>query len=252
METFLKNLRKNKVTLDIKTNNFQEKYVYDETPDKFKKIEDISMLYKQCLNNGPRRAPEAKRPHKVDEQAISDPFLYGILFYQDETISLLNTAHKNVKIDRYLSTLKKEMEMHIRAFGFTRRRLTEDMIWTQKPLFYEYMSKLANISLIVDNNIYEVDNVADCLVFDSSYDIIDKSTLKAYKLKLYKEKALAYTKENLIEKTVSELKKIADDIGFETSKIVDHKKKPLLKKELQEGIKDKIAIILSPIRENGN
>jgi hypothetical protein len=138
------------------------------------------------------------------------------------------------------------MDMNIKLFKLKVKK--EDLL-SNKELFYEYISKLRNKNIII-KGIYEKYNndIDECIIFDNSFEIINKCNLTVYKNKLFKEMAIEYNKENLTSKLVSELKEIAKKLNISQSKEVDGKKKPLLKGELVE----QISIILSSIRENGN
>lgn len=248
MDLFISTVGPNKVNLSIIPNEYEEKYNYEDPENKFDKIENISMLFKQ-LKSDPLgfkvpqvpKVPEFSRTlavPQVDKIVLKDPVLYAILFNEDPTISLLTNNMKNNLIDKTIDKIKLNMDLLLRPFGFTKRRLKQKDILDNRELFYEYLTKLYKISVIIDHKIYGDEENA----IDIDNDNI-KLNSKDYKLQLFKEKAIQYNKENLILKLVKDLRSIADDLG------IDNKKK---KSELLEAINERILIILSSIRENGN
>jgi hypothetical protein len=215
IQLLIDKLGKNKVTTHIKNNEkYEEKYYYEKIEDKFMLIEDLGKLYKELKT--------------YKNENLKDPFIYAILFDNDPTISLLSVSKKNSEIEKYLSSLPK---------------------YEKKELLYEYMSKLQNKYIIIDGKIYGKPNSEKCMILISKEGAYDISylTIKEYKSLIYKEIALRYDKENLKTKLVSDLKEIAKSLNIATFKVIDDKKKQLLKAELLEAIKDKIAIILSPV-----
>lgn len=217
IQLLIDKLGQNKVTTHIKNNEkYEEKYCYEKIDDKFQLIEDLGKLYKEL------------KTYKNINETLKDPFIYAILFDNDPTISLLSMSKKNSEIEKYLSSLPK---------------------YEKKELLYEYMSKLQNKYIIIDGKIYGKPNSENCMILiskEGAYDI-SFSNIKEYKSLIYKEMALQYDKENLKSKLVSDLKEIAKSLNIATFKVIDDKKKQLLKAELLEAIKDKIAIILSPV-----
>lgn len=236
MEHLVSSIGENKVTLKILSNEFEERYEYDVRENMFDKIEDMCALFKQIKN------------HRPAETKTDDPFLYAVLFYKDPTISLYRCAQKNEQIKSYLDLVTKEIPLNIKELGFTKRRITKEMILEEKPHFYEYVCRLVGVSAVVDGRIYGAEE--HCLLVSESGD--PQSTQRSAWLdKSYKEKAERYSKENLNTCLVSELKKIADELGVSTS-TTEGKKRPLLKAELLSALNDKISIILSKDRENGD
>jgi hypothetical protein len=229
MDIFISKLGINKVNLDINTNEYEEKYEYNNIPSKFDEIEAIGSLYKELI-----------------KERIKDEFIYFVISYIDPLISLYKINKKNEEIDKYLNNLYKDIDLNLKKYGFTKRRIKKEDIIENKSLLYEYIARTLNISLVIEDKIYGCDD--NCIILNNKFAIISNTNINDYKLNSYKEKILLYSKTDLKNLNVNELKDIAISIGIDYYKTVDNKKKPLLKSELKE----KLSIILSSIRENGN
>ena len=239
MDHFKANIGINKVMLNIETNEYEEKYKYDIIKDEFEEIEDIGSIF-----NGLRKHKSHHSHHsennkfkrlttpvynEVDiiEEDLKDKVIYGVLFYMDPTISLLKNNQKNQKVEEYVHKVNKEIELHLKEYGFTRRRITKEKIIESRELYYEYLSNLLNISLVIDNKIYG--KAETCLIIENN-EVAKTSDWKSAKMK---ERALIYWNQDLNLKLVGELKIIAAEFEIAITK--------MLKAEILQAIMEKLA-----------
>jgi hypothetical protein len=272
MEYLLSNLGTNKVTLDIRTNKFEESYEYlNETYENFDKIENILNMYKDMVKApppAPPRSPPTPPIHDLvaDEpeppptpsgargQTISDRFIYCVLLSLDESISLI--PDKNVFINKLKSELRSKMgdfDKKFKKYGLVKKDIIqgfESENSKDRGSLYHYVALVMNKSIVVedadDMKLYEVVTTenSDSLIINvenltcEEVNKVDcKAKLYAYKINYYK---LNNTLDKLESFLVKDLKTIAEDIGLEIIKIENGKKKFFIKAELKDVIKSKL------------
>lgn len=240
MEFIRQNLQANKVTLDIKTNEFEEKYEYVSPPSKFDQIENILDLFKSLS----RQKPTAS------SKDVKDPILYSILIHLDPTLELVSDKHMFInkfknelkdKVDNYVEKLKK--------FGVAKESAVaaiDDATENRNALLY-YLSILMdkNMAVKTDNDvtIYEIGKLT-CLVINPITHTTQSMDLLDCRASKYNARKTYHMNENTLGKLndmlVKDLKELADELGICTYKTEDGKRKNLLKAELKDVIKVKL------------
>jgi hypothetical protein len=266
-----------KVTLDVKTNKYEEVYDYpEETYEFFNHIENIIDMYNDCISNKKDIQHQTTfKPnilqHKRDQAVAAvarpvavvasplenapplDSFIYCVLLSLDNTLSLL--PDKNVfinkfksdlieKINNYATFLKKLSIEKADIVNAIKSRVHED-----RGALYKYMSVILNKTIIIQREqgvyVYESNkrkNLDGLWIYETQLNYEELSYL-AYKEKYYNSRKIYYlantisSAEKLNTLLVKELKDIADDLGLETTIIENGKKKNLLKDNLKEIIK---------------
>lgn len=241
MEFIRQNLQANKVTLDIKTNDFEEKYEYNAPANRFDQIENLLELFKLVSR---------QKPAAVHSKTIKDPIIYSILIHLDPTLDLV--SDKQLFIAKFKSELKDKINNYVeklKKFGATKEAtLTaiDDVNDNRAHLMY-YLSILLdkNIAIKTDNNIhiYEIGKL-ECLVIQpQNYTSQTIDLIKCRELK-YDARKTYHTNENTLGKLndmlVKDLKSLAEELGICTTKTEDGKRKNLLKAELKDVIKVKL------------
>jgi len=264
-----------KVTLDIKTNKYEEIYEYpEETYEFFDHIENIIDMYNEFMSNKkekpyqttfktadksapnynkyvPAAVPAVPAASAVEVQL--DPFIYCVLLSLDNTLSLL--PDKNVfinkfksdlieKINNYETLLKKLSIEKVDIINAIKSKILED-----RCALYKYMSVILNKTIIIqrDHSVYVYEsnkrkNLDGLWIYENELNYEELSYI-AYKEKYYNNRKIYYlantisSAEKLNTLLVKELKDIAEDLGLETTIIENGKKKNLLKDNLKEIIK---------------
>jgi len=265
-----------KVTLDVKTNKYEEVYEYpEETYEFFNHIENIIDMYNDCISNKKdiqhqtTFKPNILQHKRAVERAVErvvvpvpaaaapgpplDSFIYCVLLSLDNTLSLL--PDKNVfinqfksdlieKINNYATFLKKLSIEKADIVNAIKSRVHED-----RGALYKYMSVILNKTIIIqrDQGVYVYESnkrkpLDGLWIYETQLNYEELSYL-AYKEKYYNSRKIYYlantisSAEKLNTLLVKELKDIADDLGLETTIIENGKKKNLLKDNLKEIIK---------------
>jgi hypothetical protein len=226
MEFIIDNIQNNRVTLDIKSNKFEESYEY--TPisyDKFNEIENLIDLYKS-----------------VNKKQVFDKFIYSILLYLDNTLSLI--GDKELFINKFKIDLKNKLPNYMNKLS--KLGISEGDInnainnqCNREPL-YHYLSHLFEKSIAIQEveniNIYGSHDTV--LLYEDNIKELDMNNCLNIKYELRKNHHLK--NEKLNDLLVKDLKVIAEDLGLETTKLENGKKKNLLKAELKDVIKVKL------------
>lgn len=243
MDYILSNLGSNKVTLDIKTNYFEESYEYDN--NLYSKFDDIENII-DCV-----KKPSPSLNQKIEDY-ISDKFIYCVLLSLDETLTLV--PNKNTFID----TFKSEMKIKINDFKVKLKKLKltpEDVLKaidnpddsTKSHVIY-YVSLIIQKVIAIENenkiDIYNENLSTTLMINEQTLSMVVMSTEDAQKMaykKNIKYHKIQKTLENLNKLLVKDLKLLAEDLGIVTTKTENNKKRNLLKEEL----KDHIRLILN-------
>jgi len=229
MDFISNNIQNNRVTLDIKTNKYEEKYNYEQVNyNKFDEIENILDLYKT-----------------INKKQISDKFIYEVLLYLDNTLSLI--GDKEVFITKFKSDLKDKLPNYMNKLsklGFKESIIFEaiNSHENREPL-YHYLTLLFEKSIAIQdaNDIKIYGNYDDVMLYENSFKDMTLSDCKIMKYDLRRSHyILNNTEEKLNNLLVKDLKAIAEDLGLETTKLENGKKKNLLKAELKDVIKAKL------------
>ena len=294
MEFIEKHLGPSKVTLDIKTNHFEEVYDYpDEKYEIFNNIESIIDMYKElCNGNGkshqqpprqsgqsgqtsqPRQQPPPPPPrqpmqpmqqqppppqrqqrenvstdHQV--QVLDDKFIYCVLLSLDDTLSLV--TDKNMFITKFKTDLIDKInnyEKQLKKLSITKSDILEAFKdKNDRDNLYKYVSIVIGKSIAIQKSdtvtLFEFSkNKEDCLFVNENTLSYENVSLNEAINRYNSSRKLYYTNtitsEKLNDYLVKDLKTIAEELGLETTKIEDDKKKNLLKAELKEIIKTKL------------
>lgn len=234
----LENIGSNKVTLDIRTNRFEESYSYE--PDcyenEFKGIENIMDMFLATKNQRRQRlsptetpvtsvtpvksvtpgapvksgTPGINRTHEtskvrralVEPEAPSLGFLYAVLVSLDPTLSLLEDKH--IYVNKFRSDLKdkaRNFEEKFKRYGYKIDEVINAVDDQSEPL-YRYMTLLLEKSIMLEPSMemYENYGTKQCLVIDT--DVCTSRTLslsEAYAL-LYENKVETYKSTITLEK----------------------------------------------------
>lgn len=222
MDFILSNLKQNKVTLDIKTNEYEESYIYMKPKDKFEEIEDLMEVYKDISET---------------QYEIEDEFIYKILLYLDNTLSLI--LDKSIFIQKFKSDLKDKLPNYISKIGRDKKDILNAIEGTddREPL-YHYIAYLfdKNIAIHESEDIKIIDiGKKECIYIDETAQLISMEDCLA---KRHEKKKIYHIQQNTVEKLssmlVKDLKSLAEELGCPTTKIENGKKKNLLKNELKE------------------
>ncbi len=229
MDYIKDNIQNNRVTLEIKTNKYEEKFDYTQVNySKFDEIENLMDLYKS-----------------INKKQISDKFIYEVLLYLDNTLSLIN--EKEVFINKFKSDLRDKMPNYMNKLsklGFKESDVNEAINNNDnREALYHYLSFLFEKSIAIQESdnikIYGSNDIV--MFYDNSFKDMTFSECKNLKYDLRKSHHINQnTEEKLNDLLVKDLKVIAEDLGLETTKVENGKKKNLLKAELKDVIKAKL------------
>ena len=256
----LENIGSNKVTLDIRTNRYEESYSYD--PDSYEKefngIDNVLDMFSAARGRSRPKSPVVSQPPSapsdpkpsLETLSPSSGFLYAVLLSLDPTLSLVDD--RQLFIDKFRSELKdkaRNFEAKLKRYGYS---VAQAVAAVDEPAdaLYRYISLLLEKSLLLENsmNMYESFGSKQCLVINPiSCSSRTVSLTEAYS-EIYESKTHAYkssmTEEKLNTLLVKELKDLAEAIGCETWKLDEGgKKKNLLKSELRDKIKAKLFLL---------
>jgi hypothetical protein len=279
MEYIEKYLGPSKVTLDIKTNHFEEVYDYpDEKYEIFNNIESIIDMFKELSNNQSRQLQQPLPPRQSQQQPsrqsqqqpsrqsppppprqsgqssmeiLDDKFIYCVLLSLDDTLSLV--MDKNMFINKFKTDLIEKInnyEKQLKKLSITKSDITEAFKdKNDRDALYKYVSIVINKSIAIHKSdtitLFENNKSgSDCLFINENELSYENITLNEGKTRYNLNRKLYYintiTLEKLNDYIVKDLKTIAGELGLETTKIEDNKKKNLLKAELKEIIKIKL------------
>lgn len=252
MEIMLPRLGPNKVVLDIKSNNFEEIYEYPtEKFEKFEKIECIQSMYRNISDV--IKPPPPPPPKKVViSETINDKFIYCVLMNVDHTITLV--PDKNDFITSFKESLLNKIENYVHKFkkyGFSKNEVITAINGTdaRQPLYY-YTGILLNKSVALKSedafNLFEIygSEINNCIIVNEKELTCEDVTLKTCKEKISEFYKTMHLQRNTLEKLnallVKDLKELAEQLGLETTKVSDGKKKNLLKADLKDIIKARL------------
>lgn len=216
-----------KVTLDVKTNKYEEVYDYpEETYEFFNHIENIIDMYNDCISNkkdiqhqttfkpnilqhkrdqavaGPVARPVAAVASPLENAPPLDSFIYCVLLSLDNTLSLL--PDKNVfinkfksdlieKINNYATFLKKLSIEKADIVNAIKSRVHED-----RGALYKYMSVILNKTIIIQREqgvyVYESNkrkNLDGLWIYETQLNYEELSYV-AYKEKYYNSRKIYY------------------------------------------------------------
>jgi hypothetical protein len=256
----LENIGSNKVTLDIRTNRYEESYSYD--PDSYEKefngIDNVLDMFSAARGRSRPKspvvsqapsAPSGPKPISGIKETLSPSsgFLYAVLLSLDPTLSLVDD--RQLFVDKFRSELKdkaRNFEAKLKRHGYS---VAQAVAAVDEPAdaLYRYISLLLEKSLLLENSMemYECFGSKQCLVINAnSCSSRTVSLTEAYS-EIYESKTRAckstMTEEKLNTLLVKELKDLAESIGCEIWKLDEEgKKKNLLKSELRDKIKAKL------------
>jgi hypothetical protein len=265
MEYIKEHIGPNKITIEIKPNDFEETVAIDTLPngieDVFKNMDNmIEIFRKQQGTNTPKQG----FVNPPSQQPIHDNLLFVLLSTTDPMLEL----HKNEEINRYVQAFKDDLIKNL-VNMYKKLELnklySEDEIKTaiklsnldlkERKAVLVYFSRLVNkcigIELESGEIIFNENNCSDKGIYikqsgqkfeiEANDDAIEK---EAFHKKIVDGKIKYYLKNNYVDKLdtllVKDLKVIAEDLDLPTSKNDDGKKKPLLKNELKGLIKEKL------------
>lgn len=244
MEFIKQNLQANKVTLDIKTNEFEEKYEYVTPKNRFDEIENIIDIFKAIS----RQKPQQQHPPTTNKP-VKDPILYAILIHLDPTLELVSDKH--IFINKFKTELKDKINNYLeklKKFGVTKESALAaiDELENRDSLLY-YLSILLdmNVAIKTDNDIdiYEIGKLT-CLLINPTTHASQTIDLLECRNQKYDARKTFHINENTMGKLndmlVKDLKSLADELGVITYKTEDCKRKNLLKAELKDVIKVKL------------
>jgi hypothetical protein len=237
MEFIANNLAANKVTLDIKTNSFEETYEYQDKPNYFDNIESVYDMYKSVVSS------TRNVPH--------DRFIYCVLLSLDSTLSLV--ADKQVFINKFKNDLKekvKNYEVQLKKCGVTVEDVLKSIdIGEKRNALYYMIGILLNKCVCMEGEddimMYEISNNAkDCLLINEKNLVATVVNMETCKAKKFEMRTIFHkrhtTEEKLNTLLVKELKELAEELGLPTTEIENGKKKNLLKGKLKDVIKLKL------------
>ena len=276
IEYIKSHLGPSKVTLDIKTNKYEELYEYpEEKYEFFDHIENIIDMYNEFMSNKKEKPYQTTFKTNSDKTILQratgkfemkmpvappvapaeslDPFIYCVLLSLDNTLSLLPDKSVFInkfkadlieKINNYQTFLKKLSIEKAEIINAIKSRVFED-----RYALYKYMSIILNKTIIIqrDQNVYIYEsnkrkNLDGLWIYENELNYEELSYI-AYKEKYYNSRKIYYlantisSAEKLNTLLVKELKDIAEELGLETTIIENGKKKNLLKDNLKEIIK---------------
>ena len=194
---------------------------------------------------------------------INDKLIYTIYSSIDPSITLFKPFDINIKVNAFkeeliknltIAKMFKKLDLHklydepeiIKAIKYVKSSVKE-----RQPMLV-YLSRLINKSIVIngDNYIEYIENISinaskESLIIkeiNGDFEIIEEELNKE---KILNTKISNYLKDNLVNKLdkilVKELKTIAEDLEIPLFKLDDNnKKKPLLKNELKDLIKELI------------
>ena len=194
---------------------------------------------------------------------INDKLIYTIYSSIDPSITLFKPFDINIKVNAFkeeliknltIAKMFKKLDLHklydepeiIKAIKYVKSSVKE-----RQPMLV-YISRLINKSIVIngDNYIEYIENISinaskESLIIkeiNGDFEIIEEELNKE---KILNTKISNYLKDNLVNKLdkilVKELKTIAEDLEIPLFKLDDNnKKKPLLKNELKDLIKELI------------
>ena len=243
MEFLLNNLGTNKVVLDIKTNKYEEVFDYTkENYDSFNDIEDIIDIYKEKTKT---QSPS----HNQTKNIVLDEFICNILLHLDPTLSLI--PDKSIFIDKFRADLKDKLPNYqekLKKYNIdikdVMKQISNDK--EDRSGFYRYIAILLEKSIAIDTNgeicLYQMCSNDACVLIGKEPIEITVKECKERICQFNKEK---HIKNNTIDKIdqliVKDLKEIAEEIGAAIYKLEGGKKKPLLKAELKENVKNMLT-----------
>lgn len=269
MEFILRNLSSNRVTLDVKTNSFEESYEYDDDDSadrEFSKVDDLYDAYKKMTGrrqSPPRRTPDAPAPareiRRFDSPAPApeirrfdsqtDRFLYCVLVALDPTLDLVPDATPFV--DRFKSQLRDKVANSaapLKKHGYSISDAIASIDGGDPGAVRRYIALLTEKSVMIRDGdswtLCEYHGKPQCLSIDldatsSEFSEIADAKRKMQAASIDRFKA-SIDLEKLNAMLVKDLKEIADSIGCETTKTENGKKRNLLKAELREVVKSKL------------
>lgn len=268
IDTIIKSLGQNRVTVDIKTNHMNEMNVFTsgESQQVFNKFPNIFANFKGMK----APAPVTRRPSPPLQQHIADPLLFQVVSFVDKTISLFKTDDINKKVDEFRTTLSDNLTNHVDAYRKLKlkevkfvniqgeyTRLTVDDIRdslavtrkTPLPMLH-YVSKLLKSNIVHEDKgsdpkyivSYEHSESPDSFIKLSSNPVsasepIEPSSGFLQVLESAKAKKIEGLDEQKLKKMlVKDIRNLASEIGISVYKTVEGKRTALLKEELVAAI----------------
>lgn len=250
MEYVIKHIGNNKVTLDIKPNQFEESYNYpDETYERFGEVDNVMEFYREMqevISKQPPPPPKLPRS-RINEIQPHTRFLYCVLLSLDETLTLISDPTEI--ISKFRKSLKEKftgsIQSKMKKYGYNRDDVIASIDQPAESL-YLYVMLLLEKSVLrkTDMKLYENYGKERCLVLDEVSLTCDEVSLSDAKNIVVAHNVAKHKDTTSLEKLntllVKELKELAEELGCETTKIEEGKKKNLLKAELREVIKAKL------------
>jgi hypothetical protein len=199
----------------------------------------------------PPPPPPRQQKQNVDHQVVDDKFIYCVLLSLDDTLSLV--SDKNMFINKFKTDLIEKInnyEKQLKKLSIIKSDIIEAFKdKNDRDALYKYVSVVINKSIAIhkSDTITLFENTksgTDCLYINENTLSYENITLNEAKNRYNLNRKLHYTNtitsEKLNDYIVKDLKTIAEELGLETTKIEDNKKKNLLKAELKEIIKTKL------------
>ena len=212
-------------------------------------------------------APPATKTVQESKKDLSDPLMYAIALYVDNTLSLFKVDEINAKVDAFRDTLMTNLTNHVDGYKkmkfksqkFSLEDVKSSLLSNRedvRPLLY-YASRL-----LMKNIVYKSNNSQNLLIpYDDAtvsyvlFDMTDRADPKFEDLTTgfdevkrgeFDAKVRNIEVEKLKKMLVKDLKQLATELGIDTSKqVIDpntgkSKKTQLLKEEMIEKISDVI------------
>ena len=257
MDFIKQNIGHNNVHVNIIPNKYEETIAINEYPpnknDKFSKLDDLIAIFRPGSNNN---------THENKHNPISDELSFKICCLIEPLNSLIyNIVDKNKKTIEFKTSLKNNLTNHNNCFKSLNlnkdcKDVSDIITSIDKPssniedkrLMLIYLSKALERSIIVkQNNCIIFSNISqeseDGIVIDASnhYEItenVSNMSIISLHIKELKDKNICKSIDTVL---LSHLKEIALQLNIDIYKVVENKRKLLLKGELKQRIIDILA-----------
>ena len=171
----------------------------------------------------------------------------------DNTVTLV--PDKLQFINKFKKDLKEKLDSFstkLKKIDYTKeeiiKSIDETTIYDRVPVYYYIAIVLGKaIGIVCDDDLklFEIKGLGnECLLIDEKQLTYETLPTCDFKTRMYSFREKKHRETNTLEKLntflVKDLKAIADDLGLQTFKIEDSKKKNLLKEELKDLIKAKL------------
>lgn len=245
LDIIFNSLGPNKVTQPLFINDFEETLYNYQSGNQTKKV-FINMLDPLNILRNKRSTSSSyleqvvldEKPRKLGTKQISSVPLGGVMSVwiifmelEDKTFSLYDNKTQYTKVIQYKDKLIRDFRLNLPDKIIKKFKISEESLHHDIDTIFTYMATKFNKSIydIYHKKLYGNDMKQNVIIidYDSIKNVYMLSSKSATINEIYKEMC-----SDIDKKLVKDLRSIASFMGISSSKLVDGKKKVLLKDEL--------------------